>query len=177
MNVFLMPWNCVRRGLSTTILDSSNCTKSHRKCPVTSWIGSLIGRESSPWRIGSSKCMFKWCNKYFYVIFLVEKVLGLIRFRKARRSTASWILDSSGGELITLLFLYSNHFSLYFNLFTFVIIFSYRPGISSSFVKETLAFVDVEKCVEWLTALGVVFISTDKANIDCKTSMSALTAF
>jgi len=74
------------------------------------------------------------------------------------------------------LFLILIPFLLNFNLLTFVVIFSYRPGISSQFVKETLAFVDVEKCVEWLTALGVVFLSTDKANIDCKTSMSALTA-
>jgi len=74
------------------------------------------------------------------------------------------------------LFLILIPFLLNFNLLTFVVIFSYRPGISSQFVKETLAFVDVEKCVEWLTALGVVFLSTDKENIDCKTSMSALTA-
>lgn len=85
-------------------------------------------------------------------------------------------LGPSSLQLFNNFYFSFNLFWLKFNLLTFVVIFSYRPGISSQFVKETLAFVDVEKCVEWLTALGVVFLSTDKANIDCKTSMSALAA-
>lgn len=66
-------------------------------------------------------------------------------------------------------------FFLNFNLLTLVIN-SYRPSISSQFVKDTLAFNDVGKCVEWLASLGVVFQATDKQQIDCKTSMSALAA-
>lgn len=66
-------------------------------------------------------------------------------------------------------------FFLNFNLLTLVIN-SYRPSISSQFVKDTLAFVDVGKCVEWLASLGVVFQATDKQNVDCKTSMGALAA-
>lgn len=50
----------------------------------------------------------------------------------------------------------------------------YRPGISCQFITQALAFEDERKCVEWLTALGVVFLSTDKQNVDCKTSLSAV---
>ncbi|CRK88837.1 CLUMA_CG002634, isoform A [Clunio marinus] len=50
----------------------------------------------------------------------------------------------------------------------------YRPGISCEFIKETLAFVDIGKCVEWLSSLGVVFLKADKENVDCKTSTSVL---
>lgn len=96
--------------------------------------------------------------------FLLEK----FNFRSTRYGRCCF--------LIILKFLSLIDSRINFNLLTFVIKFSYRPGISTQFVKETLAFADVGKCVEWLTSLGVVFLSTDMENVDCKTSMSALTA-
>lgn len=56
-SAFLMPWSCVPLGLSTTTVASSSCTSNRRKCRGISWIGSLTGRGSLRWRIGSSKCM------------------------------------------------------------------------------------------------------------------------
>lgn len=53
-------------------------------------------------------------------------------------------------------------------------IYSYRPNISSDFIKETLAFSDLITCVEWLMALGISFVGDDKKIVDCKTSMNAI---
>lgn len=58
----------------------------------------------------------------------------------------------------------------------FVTISSYRPNISSDFIKDTLAFTDLLTCLEWLISLGVTFMSDDKTSVDCKASMNAMAA-
>jgi hypothetical protein len=90
------------------------------------------------------------------------------------RMSNNFLSESSLGTWMKLSFFFRYFISITLFLTFFSIKFSYRPGISCKFVKETLAFEDDQKCLDWLTSLGVVFLSTDKENIDCKTSMAIL---
>lgn len=49
-------------------------------------------------------------------------------------------------------------------------LFSYRPNIPVEFISRTLAFESMEKCMEWLTTLSIVYTGPCKKLIDCKNS-------
>lgn len=53
-------------------------------------------------------------------------------------------------------------------IFSYFSMFSYRPSVSVDFLSKNLAFGSVQLCEEWLTTLGLAFVPTDTAFIDCK---------
>lgn len=53
---------------------------------------------------------------------------------------------------------------------------SYRPLLPLSFVVQELAFDSDEKCLEFITPLGLTFEDIQRTKIDCKASLAALNA-
>jgi hypothetical protein len=45
------------------------------------------------------------------------------------------------------------------------------------FIKETLAFESLTKCVDWLTDFELIYMAADKTVIDCKNSTNVLANF
>ncbi|XP_051999305.1 leukocyte receptor cluster member 8 homolog [Xyrauchen texanus] len=60
------------------------------------------------------------------------------------------------------------------NLALRAILKTFRPSVSVEYVQSSLAFPDLDSCLEFLTGLGVTFIPSDPSKIDCKVSSACL---